>query len=58
MWYALNDPIASFVFIYCVIVWKCMLKCVLRVRIKIYILSNVSYLINIAVLSMDYRCRL
>ena len=28
MWYALNDPLASFVFIYCIIVWKCMLKCV------------------------------
>ena len=37
MLYALNDPLASFVFIYCIIVWKCMLKCVLRVRIKIYI---------------------
>ena len=34
---ALNDPLASFVFIYCIIVWKCMLKCVLRVQIKIYI---------------------
>ena len=33
--YALNDPHASFVFIYCIIVWKCMLKCVLRVRKKI-----------------------
>ena len=30
-------PLASFVFIYCIIVWKCMLKCVLRVRIKITI---------------------
>ena len=37
MLYALNDPLASFVFIDCIIVWKCMLKCVLRVRIKIYI---------------------
>ena len=37
MLYALNDPLASFVFIYCIIVWKCRLKCVLRVRIKIYI---------------------
>ena len=37
MLYALNDLLASFVFIDCIIVWKCMLKCVLRVRIKIYI---------------------
>ena len=37
MWYALNDPLDSFVFIYCISVWKCILKCVLRVRIKIYI---------------------
>ena len=36
MLYALNDPLASFVFIDCIIVWKCMLKCVLRVRINIY----------------------
>ena len=38
MLYALNDPLASFVFIDCIIVWKFMLKCVLRVRIKIYII--------------------
>ena len=37
MLYALNDPLASFVFIDCIMVWKYMLKCVLRVRIKIYI---------------------
>ena len=37
MVYALNDLLASFVFIDCIIVWKFMLKCVLRVRIKIYI---------------------
>ena len=37
MLYALNDPLAYFVFIDCIIVWKCMLKCVLRVRINIYI---------------------
>ena len=37
MLYALNDPLASFVFIDCIIVWKCMIKSVLRVRIKIYI---------------------
>ena len=37
MVYALNDLLASFVFIDCIIVWKCMLKCVLRVRIKLYI---------------------
>ena len=37
MLYALNDLLASFVFIDCIIVWKFMLKCVLRVRIKIYI---------------------
>ena len=36
---ALNDPLSSFVFIDCLIVWKCMLKCVLRVRIQIYILT-------------------
>ena len=41
MLYALNDPLASFVFMYCIIVWKCMLKCVLRVRIKIYIYNAV-----------------
>ena len=37
MLYALNDILASFVFIDCIIVWIFMLKCVLRVRIKIYI---------------------
>ena len=37
---ALNDPPASLVFIYCIIVWKCMLKCVPRVRIKIYIYNK------------------
>ena len=37
MWYTQNDPLASFVFIYCIIVGKYMLKCVLRVRIKIYV---------------------
>ena len=40
MVYALNDLLASFVFIDCIIVWKFMLKCVLRVRIKIY--TNIS----------------
>ena len=42
MLYALNDLLASFVFIDCIIVWKFMLKCVLRVRIKIYIYINSS----------------
>ena len=42
MLYALNDPLASFVFIYCIIVWKCMIKCVLRIRIKIYIYTCIS----------------
>ena len=40
MLYALNDLLASFVFIDCIIVWKFMLKCVLRVRIKIYIYNT------------------
>ena len=30
MLYVLNEPLASFVFIDCIIVWKCMLKCVLN----------------------------
>ena len=42
MLYALNDLLASFLFIDCIIVWQCMLKCVLRVRIKIYILGKES----------------
>ena len=44
MLYALNDLLASFVFIDCIIVWKFMLKCVLRVRIKIYIYIGASIL--------------
>ena len=51
MLYALNDPLASFVFIYCIIVWKCMLKCVLRVRIDIYIYI----LINQSTLNFDMQ---
>ena len=43
MLYALNDLLASFVFIDYIIVWIFMLKCVLRVRIKIYIYIYVYY---------------
>ena len=50
MLYALNDLLASFVFIDCIIVWQCMLKCVLRVRIKIYIY-------NIPIYSMEHDFR-
>ena len=43
MVYALNDPLASFVFIYCIIVWKCILLVRIKIYIYIYIYITLQY---------------